>query len=593
MMYHMAENFLRHTSPINEQATPNEIGGYTIVTDSAFATAVANAGGMSMEVCLRGSTNLVYNRFWTSLGVARFARPGWDSRLGPSDGIRDTGTKLGVSFTPTFLENGNWVRLASVPERYEAVFTTQFTHPLLVRCRIVYKPKSGKTGPTFTNDFVITPDGILSTLTSTAANFGMTWPILTFDGATNLTHNITSHIASLSFPGQTDQQNFIALHSSPTITATDAVKRSSYGDLLPVRMVSGTTGNITFIYPRSLGDPSADSVRKSFAGSGTGFSTILGKVKGNIYVGRTSAGGVGTSIDINNDSIAEASFNVNTGFLMQLKTGKITKIETAKNVTAVIYGRVYNLKAYTPTVVTYVAGVQLLEAEQAVLNGPVVASNHAGFTGSGFADYINPSGDYIEWTVNAATAGSFSLKFRYANGSTANRPLQLTVNGSTVNANLAFNVTGDWATWLVSSATANLVQGTNKIRLTATGSSGPNTDNLVVSVSPVTLARNEQSSLIAKIDMSVIAQMNMSDADCLRLVPNPANNILNIYPTGLQKNKQLIVSVISASGATVKTIQTNSSTQTLQFDISSLASGVYSIKLVSGNKILYKKFVKL
>jgi hypothetical protein len=50
--------------------------------------------------------------------------------------------------------------------------------------------------------------------------------------------------------------------------------------------------------------------------------------------------------------------------------------------------------------------------------------------------------------------------------------------------------------------------------------------------------------------------------------------------------------VISASGATVKTLQTNSSTQILQLDVSSLASGVYNIKLVSGEKILYKKFVK-
>lgn len=122
MMYHIAENYLRHKSFITEQATPNEIGGYTIESDSKFATAVANAGGMHMEVCLRGSTDIFFKRYWTTLGVVRFAMPGWDSRLGPADGVREESSKLGVSFAPTFYENGNWVRLASMPDRYEGFF---------------------------------------------------------------------------------------------------------------------------------------------------------------------------------------------------------------------------------------------------------------------------------------------------------------------------------------------------------------------------------------------------------------------------------------------------------------------------------------
>jgi hypothetical protein len=352
MMYHMAENYLRHKTNITEQPAPNEIGGYTIVSDHSFATAVANAGGMHMEVCLRGSTNITHNRYWTTLGVVRLARPGWDSRLGPSDGIRETSSHQGVSFAPTFLENGTWVRLASVPNRYQAFFSTQYVHPLLVRCRVEYKPKTGQTGPAFTNNFTITPDGILSTLTSTTANFGVTWPILSYNGATTLTTSITSYIASTSFTSSTDQQNFIALHSSPKITATDPTRRSSYGDLRPVRMVSGTTSNVTFIYPRNASDPTAETVRKSFTRSGNDFTSVLGSVKGNIYIGRTSAGGAGTSIDINNDSVPEATFNSSTGFVMQLKDGEIIKVETDRAVTAVIYGKTIPLQAYTPVNVT-------------------------------------------------------------------------------------------------------------------------------------------------------------------------------------------------------------------------------------------------
>jgi hypothetical protein len=350
MMFHMAENYLIHKSAITEEPAPNEIGGYTMVSDGQFATAVANAGGMDMQICLRGSTAVQYDRYWTTLGVVRFARPGWDSRLGPSDGVREPSTKLGVSFAPTFLENGKWICLASVPDRYEAFFTTQFTHPLLIRCQVVYKPKSGKTGPTFTNDFIITPDGILSKLTSTAASakFGVTWPLLTFDGANHLNTSITSNTVSVSSPSKTDQQNFIALHSNPTITTVDKAIRSSYGDLLPVRMISGNTNNVTFIYPRSSTDASAESVRASFLRSGNDFSSVLGKVQGDTYVGRTSAGGVATSIDINNDGKADVTFNASTGFVIQLATGKISKIETDRDATAVIQGQTFNFKAYTP-----------------------------------------------------------------------------------------------------------------------------------------------------------------------------------------------------------------------------------------------------
>jgi hypothetical protein len=52
-----------------------------------------------------------------------------------------------------------------------------------------------------------------------------------------------------------------------------------------------------------------------------------------------------------------------------------------------------------------------LEAEKAVLNGAVVAYNQSGYTGSGFVDYKNASGDFIEWTVNASTTNSFYYNF--------------------------------------------------------------------------------------------------------------------------------------------------------------------------------------
>ena len=52
------------------------------------------------------------------------------------------------------------------------------------------------------------------------------------------------------------------------------------------------------------------------------------------------------------------------------------------------------------------------EAESATLSAATVANNHPGFTGTGFVDYTNTTGGYVEFTVSAAQAGNASLVFR-------------------------------------------------------------------------------------------------------------------------------------------------------------------------------------
>ncbi|MFI1396236.1 cellulase family glycosylhydrolase [Streptomyces sp. NPDC020681] len=119
------------------------------------------------------------------------------------------------------------------------------------------------------------------------------------------------------------------------------------------------------------------------------------------------------------------------------------------------------------------------EAESAAISQGVVESNHAGFTGSGFVNYNNVTGSYVEWTVNAAQAGSVGLTLRYANGTTANRAMDISVNGSLAADEKAFGGTGAWTTWKTTTVTANLKAGANTIRATATtANGGPNVDSL-------------------------------------------------------------------------------------------------------------------
>jgi len=120
------------------------------------------------------------------------------------------------------------------------------------------------------------------------------------------------------------------------------------------------------------------------------------------------------------------------------------------------------------------------EAEDGALNSVAVATNHAGYSGSGFVDYLHATGDYVEWTVSSASAGDAQIVFGYALGS-SDRPLEIQVNGTVVASSLSFPDTGSWTNWGTTAAlTVPLNAGTNTIRATAIGSSGANVDYLEV-----------------------------------------------------------------------------------------------------------------
>ncbi|MEU0567697.1 CBM35 domain-containing protein [Nonomuraea sp. NPDC005983] len=120
------------------------------------------------------------------------------------------------------------------------------------------------------------------------------------------------------------------------------------------------------------------------------------------------------------------------------------------------------------------------QAEDATLSQAAVATNHTGYTGTGFVDYVNTAGGYVEWSVQGQ-GGPAVLVFSYANGTTGNRPLDIAVNGTVIAANTAFQPTATWDTWATVQVPATLAAGTNTVRATATGATGgPNLDRLTV-----------------------------------------------------------------------------------------------------------------
>jgi len=342
IMAHMLDSYRASTEEIEERPAPAEIGGYAFATDPRFATVFANAGGMQVVANLRGDVNGSYGVNWTALGLVRFSRAGWDSRLGPSDGMADQDSCRSVSFGPTWTDQGRWVRLADFPEHYKGTFQAGFVHPLLVRCSIEYS-SARRGAPSFVIHCVITPDGVLARVDSPSALvYGVTWPLLINDGEV-LETSIGRYIASVSYPGGGDQQNFIALGPSAGLTSDEPV-HGGYGLMKPVRSRS----NLTLVYPRSAGDPEAEDVRTSYQGTIEAFSTVLGRVEGTLYVGRTSAGGVGEAIDLNGDGAPDVIFSTPCGFLLQLDQGRVIALEADRDVRATLSGRQVDLHAFEP-----------------------------------------------------------------------------------------------------------------------------------------------------------------------------------------------------------------------------------------------------
>jgi hypothetical protein len=124
------------------------------------------------------------------------------------------------------------------------------------------------------------------------------------------------------------------------------------------------------------------------------------------------------------------------------------------------------------------------EAENGIQGGGNrVDMDQPGFTGTGFVNFAdNVAGGNTTFQVNQS--GTQTLLFRYANGSAANRPCNITVNGTTVGT-VTFPPTGAFTTYRTVSLSINLgaAQGFRNVQVTATTpAGGPNLDSVIVAI---------------------------------------------------------------------------------------------------------------
>lgn len=107
---------------------------------------------------------------------------------------------------------------------------------------------------------------------------------------------------------------------------------------------------------------------------------------------------------------------------------------------------------------------QQYEAELAARNDAALVAHVQASNGSKVGN-INNAGSYVEFTVRAPAAGSYTLNVRYANGMGTAASHSVSVNGGSASA-INYPATVDWGRYLWAQKTVTLNAGTNTIRFT-------------------------------------------------------------------------------------------------------------------------------
>ncbi|WP_205853576.1 CBM35 domain-containing protein [Polaribacter filamentus] len=255
---------------------------------------------------------------------------------------------------------------------------------------------------------------------------------------------------------------------------------------------------------------------------------------------------------------------------------------------AINWFRIYNGK--TGTVTTKVDGIYIsdggsipaesfvLQAEDVLYSGALVSSDNPGYNGTGFVEFQNASGDYIEWVVNVAKAGRYNLTFKYALA-TGNSPLEMEVNGATEMESLSFSATGDWAQWeTVGITNQALNAGINTVRLTTVGSGGANIDELVV-------------EYISTLSIPDNLDIETNQVFSIRSYPNPFSSETTIAYQ-LTESSNVTIDIYNIYGQKVMSMSNNEQQSTGEHskiwkptDSGKISSGVYicNIQVTNAN----------
>lgn len=127
-------------------------------------------------------------------------------------------------------------------------------------------------------------------------------------------------------------------------------------------------------------------------------------------------------------------------------------------------------------------------AKDAILANAVLETKNSGYTDShGYINFDNQIGSSAAWNVFMASADSQTITIRYANASSLNRFMFMTVD-SAQNLKIDFPPTSSWTQWEVVSVKVSLKEGLNRVQFeSGMNEGGPNLDFINVTGEPGTI----------------------------------------------------------------------------------------------------------
>jgi pectate lyase len=217
----------------------------------------------------------------------------------------------------------------------------------------------------------------------------------------------------------------------------------------------------------------------------------------------------------------------------------------------------------------------------------------------------NASAKGINWKVEVAAAGTFTLTWRYVNGSSSAATIaKLIVNGTTVNSSVSFPKTADKSTFVTTATTAAFIKGVNEIRLeTTSGSEFADIDwievsggNLVVANcssavgSSVTLKSEEVITDITSTDNSstnntATGVQKIESSKMAKVYPNPFAGSATIN-FALNKQSNVQIAIYDLNGKLVSVINEGiyaEGEHQVIYSNSALKSGIYILSVTSGS----------
>ncbi|MBB4692657.1 family 16 glycoside hydrolase [Paractinoplanes abujensis] len=155
--------------------------------------------------------------------------------------------------------------------------------------------------------------------------------------------------------------------------------------------------------------------------------------------------------------------------LAGLKPGRVVHVRSPRPFTSTTGVSLWSTEAWY-TLNSLADGTTLrsdrVEAEHSGLSGSAgIATDHTGYTGSGFVAGYGSAGAATTFTVNVPAAGSYPVGLRFSNGpnpSAGAKTVSLYVNGVKLRQ-VSLADTGNWDTWATKTDTVTLKAGGNTI----------------------------------------------------------------------------------------------------------------------------------